>query len=84
MYIDIIIKSFGMENSIKGFIWIRRGVKILKEVLAKTPRHRMSMEKILYASTMDPSCMLMLCLKPTVTFASSVICRFQVDSNEKQ
>ena len=47
MYIDTIVKRFGMENSKKGFILIRHGIQISKEHSPKTPEHGAFMEKIL-------------------------------------
>ena len=35
-YIDTIVKRFGMENSKKGFIPMRHGVQISKELSPKT------------------------------------------------
>ena len=49
MYIDIIVKRFGMENSKRGFIPMRHGVQISKEHSPKTPEDKALMEKILYA-----------------------------------
>ena len=46
MYIDTIVKRFGMENSKKGFILMRHGVQISKEHSPKTREHRAFMEKI--------------------------------------
>ena len=50
MYIDTIVKRFGMENSKRGFIPMRHGVQISKEHSPKTPKDRALMEKIMYAS----------------------------------
>ena len=48
MYIDIIIKRFGMENSKKGFIPMIHGVQISKEHLPKCLKDRVLIEKISY------------------------------------
>ena len=58
MYIDTIVKRFGMENSKRDFIPIRHGVQISKEHSPKTPEDRAFMERIPYASRLGPSCTL--------------------------
>ena len=40
MYIDTIVKWFGMENSKRGFILMRHGVQISKEHSPKAPEDR--------------------------------------------
>ena len=45
MYIDTIVKRFGMENSKRGFIQMRHGVQIPKEHSPKTPEDRALVEK---------------------------------------
>ena len=76
MYIDTIVKMFGMENSKRGFISIRHGVQISKEHSPKTPEDRALMEKILYASAIGSIMYAMLCTRPDVAFALSVTSRF--------
>ena len=50
MYIDTIVKRFGMKDSKKGFVSMRRGVQISKEQSPKTPKDKALMERIPYAS----------------------------------
>ena len=76
MYIDTIVKRFGMENSMKGFIPMRHGVQISKDHSHKTPEDRMLMEKITYASTIGSIMYAMLCTRPDVAYALSVTSRF--------
>ena len=45
MYIDTIVKRFGMENSKRGFILMIHGVQISKEYSPKTPQDRALIEK---------------------------------------
>ena len=82
MYIDTIVKRFGMENSKRGFIPIRHGVRISKEHLPKTPEDRAFMEKIPYASAIGSIMYAMLCTRPDVAFALSVTSRFQAYPGE--
>ena len=76
MYIDTIVKRFGMENSKRGFIPMRHGAQISKEHSSKTPEDRALMEKIPYASAIGSIMYAMLCTRPDVTFALSVTSRF--------
>ena len=82
MYIDTIVKRFGMENSKRGFIPIRHGVQISKEHSPKTPEDRALMEKITYASAIGSIMYAMLCTRPDVAFALSVTSRFQANPGE--
>ena len=82
MYIDTIVKRFGMENSKRGFIPMRHGVQISKEHSPKTPEDRALMEKIPYASAMGSIMYAMLCTRPDVAFALSVTSRFQANPGE--
>ena len=82
MYIDTIVKSFGMENSKRGFIPIRHGVQISKEHLPKTPEDRALMEKIPYASAIGSIMYAMPCTRPDVAFALIVTSRFQANPGE--
>ena len=82
MYIDTIVKRFGMENSKRGFIPMRHGVQIFKEHSPKTLEDRALMEKIPYASAIGSIMYAMLCTRPDVAFALSVTSRFQANPGE--
>ena len=82
MYIDTIVKRFGMENSKRGFIPMRHGVQISKEHSPKTPEDRALMERIPYASAIGSIMYAMLCTRPDVAFALSVTSRFQANPGE--
>ena len=83
MYIDTIVKRFGMENSKKGFIPMRHGVQISKEHSPKTPKDRAYMEKIPYASVIRSIMYAMLCTRPDVAYALSVTSRFHTNPGER-
>ena len=82
MYIDTIVKRFGMENSKISFILMRHGVQISKEHLPKTLEDIALMEKITYASTIGSIMYAMLCTRPDVAFALRVTSRFQANPGE--
>ena len=80
MYINTIVKRFGMENFKKGFIPMRHAVQIYKEHLPNTLEDRVLMEKISYASAIGSIMYVMLCIRPDVTFlALSVTSKFQAN-----
>ena len=83
MYIDTIVKRFGMQDSKKGFILMRHGVQISKEQSPKTPEDKALMERIPYASTIGSIMYTMICTRPDVAYALSVMSRFQADPGEK-
>ena len=82
MYIDTIVKRFGMENSKRGFILMRHEVQISKEHSPKTLEDRALMEKIPYASAIGSIMYAMLCTRPDVAFSLSVTRRFQANPGE--
>ena len=83
VYIDTIVKSFGMENSNKCFIPMRHRVWTSKEHSRKTPEDRVLMEKIPHASAIRSIMYTMLCTRPDVTFALSVTSRFAAKLDER-
>ena len=83
MYIDTIVKRFGMTNSKKFFIPMRHGVQISKEHSPKTLKNRALMEKISYASAIRFIMYTMLCTRPNVAFYLSVTRKFQANPGER-
>ena len=83
MYIDTTVKRFGMQDSKKGFISIRHGVQISKEQSPKTPKDKVLMERIPYASTIGSIMYAMICTRLDVAYALSVTSRFHADPGEK-
>ena len=83
MYIDTIVKRFGMQDSKKGFIPMRHEVQISKEQSPKTPEDKALMERITYASAIGSILYAMICTRPYVAYALSVTNRFQADPGEK-
>ena len=83
MYIDTIVKRFGMQDSKKGFIPMRHGVQISKKQSPKTPEDKALMQRITYASAIGSIMYAMICTWPYVAYALSVTNRFQADPGEK-
>ena len=82
MYIDTIVKRFGMENSKRGLIPMRHGINLSKEQSPKTPEERAVMDRVPYASAIGSIMYAMLCTRPDVAFALSVTSRYQANPGE--
>ena len=80
MYIDTIVKSFGLEDSKKGFILTRHGVQISKEQSPKTLEDRALMERIPYASVIGSIIYAMICTRLDVT---SALCYEQISGKSR-
>ena len=83
MYIEKIVKKFDMENSKRGFIPMRHGIYLSKEMSPKTPQERAYMAKVPYASVIGSIMHFsMLCTRLNVAHALSVTSRYQADPSE--
>ncbi|KAG8489201.1 hypothetical protein CXB51_017237 [Gossypium anomalum] len=78
-YIDKVLKRFNMEESKRGFLPMRHGISISKEMCPSTPQERERMSKIPYASAIGSIMYAMLCTRPDVSYALSMTSRYQVD-----
>ena len=83
MYIETIVKSFGMKESKKRFILMRHGVQISKEQSPKTPEDKVLVERIPYVSAIGSIMYAMICTRQNIAYHLSVTSRFQVDPGEK-
>ena len=81
-YIDKVLKRFSMEESKKGFLPMRHGISLSKEMCPSTPRERERMTKIPYASAIGFIMYDMLCTRPDVSYALSMTSRYQADPSE--
>ncbi|KAG8498488.1 hypothetical protein CXB51_005003 [Gossypium anomalum] len=81
-YIDKVLKRFNMEESKRGFLPMRHGISLSKEMCPSTPQERERMSKIPYASAIGSIMYAMLCTRPDVSYASSLTSRYQVDPGE--
>ena len=82
MYIEKIIKRFGIKNFKRGFIPMRHEIYLSKEMSPKTPQERAYMAKVSYASAIGSIIYAMLCTRPDVAHALSVTSRYQADPGE--
>ncbi|KAG8497050.1 hypothetical protein CXB51_008289 [Gossypium anomalum] len=81
-YIDKVLKRFNMEESKRGFLPMRCGISLSKEMCPLTPQERERMSKIPYASAIGSIMYAMLCTRPDVSYALSMTSRYQVDPGE--
>jgi len=76
-YIDKILARFSMQDSKKGFLPFRYGVKLSKDQCPKTPEEKAEMQKIPYASAVGSLMYAMQCTRPDICFAVGMMGRFQ-------
>ena len=76
MYIDTIVKRFGMENSKRGLIPLRHGISLSKSMSPKTLEEMAYMDRIPYASAIGSIMYAMLCTRPDIAHALSVTSRY--------
>ena len=79
MYIEQIVKKFGMENSKRGLIPMRHGIILSRSMAPKTLEDRSCMNKIPYASAIGSIMYAMLCIRPDIAHALSVTSKYQAD-----
>ena len=68
-----------MENSKRGLIPMRHGISFSTSMSPKTPKERMNIDMIPYASTIGSIMYAMLCTKPEIAHALSVTSRYQAN-----
>ena len=71
-----------MEESKRGFLPMRHGISLSKEMCPSPPQERERMSKIPYASAIGSIMYVMLCTRPDVSYALSMTSRYQVDPGE--
>ncbi|KAG8490844.1 hypothetical protein CXB51_014047 [Gossypium anomalum] len=81
-YIDKVLERFNMEESKRGFLPMRHGISLSKEMCPSTSQERERMSKIPYASAIGSIMYAMLCTRSDVSYALSMTSRYQVDPGE--
>src|SRR4051812_27939427 len=81
-YLDKVLKKFNMESSNKGFLPMSHGVKLRKTQCPSTTDERSRMSAIPYASAVGSIMYTMICTRPDVSYALSVVRRYQADPGE--
>ncbi|KAK8583781.1 hypothetical protein V6N12_068040 [Hibiscus sabdariffa] len=60
-YIDKVLKRFSMEESKRGFLPMRHGISLSKEMCPSTPQERERMSRVSYASAIGSIMYAMIC-----------------------
>ena len=81
-YIDKVLKWFNMQDSKKGLLPISYGITLSKTQCPSTPDEQEKMRAIPYASAVGSIMYAMLCTRPDVAFAFSVVSRYQSNPGE--
>ena len=82
-YIDTVLKRFNMVDSKKGNIPMNPGISLSKRMSPKTDEERTRMASIPYASAIGSIMYAMLCTRPDIAYALSVVSRYQSDPGEE-
>ena len=72
LYIEKVLKRFGMKNSKRGLLPLRYGIYLSKMMCPTTSEEIQSMSRILYASAIESLMNTMLCTRPDIALAVSV------------
>ncbi|KAK8708459.1 hypothetical protein V6N13_059499 [Hibiscus sabdariffa] len=83
-YIDKVLKRFSMEESKRGFLPMRHGISLSKEMCPSTPQEREQMSQIPYASATGSIIYAMICIRPDLSYALSMISRYQENRSEEE
>ncbi|KAK8700448.1 hypothetical protein V6N13_018844 [Hibiscus sabdariffa] len=81
-YIDKVLKRFSMEESKIGFLPMRHGISLSKEMCPSTPQEKERMSQIPYASAIGSIMYPMICTRPDLSYALSMTSRYQANPGE--
>ncbi|KAK8685858.1 hypothetical protein V6N13_124891 [Hibiscus sabdariffa] len=75
-------KRFIMEESKRGFLLMRYGISLSKEMCPSSPHERERMSQIPYASAIGSIMYAMICIRPDLSYALSMTSRYQANPGE--
>ena len=81
-YIDKVLKRFNMEEAKKGFLPMSHGIHLSKTQCPTTTDERECMSKVPYASAIGSIMYAMISTRPDVSYALSVMSRYQSNPGE--
>ncbi|KAJ9547304.1 hypothetical protein OSB04_019847, partial [Centaurea solstitialis] len=81
-YADKVLKKFNMENSKKGSLPIHQGIKLCRAQCPVTRDQVDKMSRVPYASAIGSIMYAMTCTRPDVSYALSMVSRYQVKNLE--
>ncbi|KAJ9551376.1 hypothetical protein OSB04_015421 [Centaurea solstitialis] len=76
-YLDKILKKFNMSESKKGYLPMQHGIRLSKNQCPSTSEELDRMSRIPYASAIGSIMYAMTCTRPDVSFALSMVSRYQ-------
>ena len=82
-YIDEILARYSMQDSKKGFVPFRVGSSLSVNQRPKTPAEIERMREIPYTSIVGSLMYAMLCTRPNIFYAVSMVGRYQSDPGEE-
>ena len=83
MYIEEVLKRFSMENFKRGLLPLRHDIHLSKKMCPDTPEEIQCMSKIPYALAIEIPLYVMLCRRPDIALAVSVMSRYQANLDEE-
>ncbi|KAJ9551584.1 hypothetical protein OSB04_015629 [Centaurea solstitialis] len=81
-YLDKILKKFNMSESKKGYLPMQHGIRLSKNQCPSTSEELDRMSRIPYASAIGSIMYAMTCTRPDVSFALSMLSRYQGNPGE--
>ena len=81
-YIDKVLKRFNMEQSKRGFLPMSHGMHFSDKQRPSSYEERKCMSKIPYALVIGSIMYAMICTRPDVSYALSVVSRYQTNLGE--
>ena len=81
-YIDKVLKRFNMEEAKKEFLPMSHGIHLSKSQCPTTTDERDHMSKVSYVSAVGSIMYAMISTRPDVSYALSIISRYQSDPGE--
>ena len=75
-YLDKILKRFRMDQSKKGFLPMLQGMRLSSAQSSTTAKDKEEMSVIPYASAIGSIMYAMLCTRPDVNLAVSLVARY--------
>ncbi|KAJ9561425.1 hypothetical protein OSB04_006585 [Centaurea solstitialis] len=81
-YVDKVLKKFNMENSKKGSLPIHQGIKLCRAQCPLTRDQVDKMSRVPYASAIGSIMYAMTCTRPDVSYALSMVSRYQGNPGE--
>ncbi|KAK8600674.1 hypothetical protein V6N12_050527 [Hibiscus sabdariffa] len=73
-----------MEESKRGFLPMRHGIPLSKEMCPSSPQERECMSQIPYASAIGSIMYAIICTRPDLSYALSMTSRYQENPGEEQ